>query len=69
MNLVISSLVDFFRKKFEHKTICSTFSFSDAEVLEDIVESVLTGDASTEDAVERIDDGVEVFGNEVATEV
>lgn len=40
-----------------------------AEVLEDIVESVLTGDASTEDAVERIDDGVEVFGNEVATEV
>lgn len=40
-----------------------------AEVLEDVVEGVLTGDASTEDAVERIDDGVEVFGNKITTEV
>lgn len=45
------------------------FSFSDAEVLEDVVEGVLAGDASTEDAVEGIDDGVEVFGNQVTTEV
>ena len=42
---------------------------SDAEVLEDVVEGVLAGDATTEDAFEGIDDGVEVFGNEVATEV
>ena len=42
---------------------------SDAKVLEDIVERVLAGDASTEDTVEGIDDGVEVFGNEVATEM
>ena len=38
-------------------------------MLEDVVEGVLAGDASTEDAVEGIDDGVEVFGNQVATEV
>ena len=45
------------------------FLLPDAEVLEDIVEGVLTGDATTEDAVERIDDGVEVFGNKITTEV
>ena len=38
-------------------------------MLEDVVEGVLAGDASTEDAVEGIDDGVEVFGNQVATEM
>ena len=38
-------------------------------MLEDVVEGVLAGDASTEDTVEGIDDGVEVFGNQVATEV
>ena len=42
---------------------------SDAEVLEDVVEGVLAGDASTEDAVEGVDDSVEVFGNQVAAEV
>lgn len=38
-------------------------------MLEDVVEGVLAGDAPTEDAVEGIDDGVEVFGNQVAAEV
>ena len=42
---------------------------SDAKVLEDVVEGVLAGDASTEDTVEGIDDGVEVFCNQVATEM
>ena len=42
---------------------------SDAEMLEDVVEGVLAGDAPTEDAVEGIDDGVEVFCNQVATEM
>ena len=42
---------------------------SDAEMLEDVVEGVLAGDASTEDAVEGIDDSVEVFCNQVATEM
>ena len=42
---------------------------SDAEMLEDVVEGVLAGDTSTEDAVEGIDDSMEVFGNQVATEM
>lgn len=39
------------------------FSFSDAEVLEDVVEGVLAGDASTEDAIEGIDDEMKLHGN------
>lgn len=41
----------------------------DAEMREDIVESVLRGDAVAEDGVEGGDDGTEIFSDKVAGEL
>lgn len=40
--------------------------FTNAEVPEDVVEGVLRGDGLAEDGIESLDDGTEIFGNEVA---
>lgn len=40
--------------------------FTDAEVPEDVVEGVLRGDGLAEDGIESLDNGTEIFGNEVA---
>lgn len=45
------------------------FLFADAEILEDIVQCILAGDALTKDRVEAFDDGTEIFGNEVTGEL
>ena len=42
---------------------------ADAEILEDIVECVLTGDTAAKDAVEGGDNGAEVFCDEITAEV